>query len=101
MFRHRHPQRAPFADFINWTDYRWEPNAWRGAAGPRSSAPGAPPRRGYSLLQVFLAGLVVIAGLKIASTLRNGGNRSWLRRGVLAVLLLMVASYVEKRRRPL
>jgi hypothetical protein len=52
---------------------------------------------------VFLAGLAVVGGLKLMSALKNSalrsGNRSWLERGVLAVLLLLVASYVSKRRR--
>jgi hypothetical protein len=103
MFRQRN-QPAPFADFINWTDYHWEPNAWQGATGPRAWTPQAPPGRRYSFLQVFLAGLAVVAGLKLMSALKNSAlrnrrNRFWLERGVLAVLLLLVASYVSKRRR--
>jgi hypothetical protein len=98
MFRRGQRRTPPFADFINWTDYHWEPNAWRGATtGPRAWTSHAPPGRRYSFLQVFLAGLAVIAGLKLMSALRR--NRSWLERGVLAVLLLLVASYVSKRRR--
>jgi len=107
MFRHRHRRPPPFADFINWTDYRWEPNAWRSAATEPWTR-HAPPRRGYTFLQVFLAGLAVVIGLKLMSalqnsafSLRNRRNQSWLERGVLAVLLLMVASYVSKRRRRL
>ena len=104
MFRQRH-RPPPFANFINWTDYRWEPNSWQGtAAGPRPWHPHTHRRPGYSFLQVFLAGLAVVAGLKLMSALknsalRNSGNRSWLERGVLTVLLLLVASYVSKRRR--
>jgi len=50
------------------------------------------------------AGLAVVAGLKLMSALKNSAlrnrrSRSWLERGVLAVLLLLVASYVSKRRR--
>ena len=113
MFRQRHRRSTPFADFINWTDYHWEPNAWQGATGPRAWTPHAQPGRRYSFLQVFLAGLAVVAGLKLMSALKNSAwalknsalrnrrNRSWLERGVLAVLLLLVASYVSKRRRPL
>jgi hypothetical protein len=95
MFRHR---SRPFADFINWTDYHWEPNTWQGATGPRPWTPHATPRRRYSFLQVFLAGLAVVAGLKLMSSLRNNRNRSWAERAVLAILLLTVASYVSKRR---
>ena len=95
MFRQRHQP----ADFINWTDYHWEPNAWQGATGPRAWTPHAQPGRRYSFLQVFLAGLAVVAGLKLMSALKNRRNRSWLERGGLAVLLLLIASYVSKRRR--
>jgi len=97
MFQHRRRSR-PFADFINWTDYHWEPSAWQGATGPRPWTPHASPRRGYSFLQVFLAGLAVIAGLKLMSSLRNRGNRSCVERGILAILLVTVASYVSTRR---
>jgi hypothetical protein len=102
MFRHRHRRPSPFSDFINWKDYRWEPSPWQGAAaGPRPWGRPAPRQRGYTFLQVFLAGLAVVLGLKLMSSLRNSGNRSWLERGVLAVLLLVVASYVSKRRQRL
>ena len=102
MSRHGPRRTSPFSDFINWTDYRWEPNPWRGAAAePRSWTPHAPYRRRYSLLQVFLTGLAVVVGLKLMSSLRNNGNRSWLERSMLALLLLMVASWVPKVRRPL
>jgi hypothetical protein len=101
MSRHRHRRTRPFSDFINWTDYRWEPSPWQGAAtGPRPW--GRPARRrGYTLLQVFLAGLAVVLGLRLMSSLRNSRNRSWFEKSVLAVLLLMVASYVAKRTRRL
>jgi len=100
MFRHRNRPPA----FINWTDYHWEPSTWQGATGPRPwTGPAASPRR-FGFLQVFLAGLAVIAGLKLMaalknSALRNRGNRSLLERGVLALLLLLVVSYVSKQRR--
>ena len=96
MFRQRH-RSPPFADFINWTDYRWEPNAWRSATTPWNRH--APRPRGYTFLQVFLAGLAVLAGLKLMAAMRNSRNRSWLERSALAVLLLLVASYVSKQRR--
>ena len=98
MFRHR--QRPPaFSDFINWTDYRWEPGASTSApAQPRVWGSQAPYRGGFSVVQVFLAGLAVVVGLKLMSELRNRGNRSLLEKGVLAVMLLVVASYLSKRR---
>src|SRR5688572_7972290 len=97
MFRHGPRRPPPFADFINWTDYRWDNGPEYGAAvGPR---PWGRPQshRGYSFLQVLLAGLAVVVGVKLMSSLGNRRNRSWLERGVLTVLLLMVANYVSKR----
>src|SRR5262245_33134497 len=99
MFRHHQRRPSPFSDDINWTDYRWEPTSWQSAAaGPRPWGRSASQRSAYSLLHVFLAGIAVVAGLKLMSSLRNRGNRSWLERGALGVLLLVVASYVSKRR---
>lgn len=98
MSRHRHQRTAPFSDFINWTDYRWEPGPWRGAtAGPRPWETPRHQRRGYTILQVFLAGLAVLAAVKLMSSLRNRGNRPWIERVVLGVLLLMVANFIAKR----
>jgi hypothetical protein len=99
MFRHSQ-RRRPFQDFINWTDYRWESNPWQ--RGPQATSrpwgnTQARPR-GYHFLQVFLAGLAVVVGFQLMSSLRRSANRSWLERGVLAVLLLVVANYVSKRR---
>ena len=59
--------------------------------------PHAPSPR-IQLSAGLLAGLAVVLGVKLMSSLRNSGNRSWLEKGVLAVLLLVVASYVSKRR---
>jgi hypothetical protein len=104
MFRDRQRRPSPFADFINWTDYHWEPSTWQCPAGPRPwTGHAASPRR-HGFLQVFLAGLAVVAGLKLmsalkASALSNRRNRSWMERGVLALLLLLVASYISKQRR--
>jgi len=98
MFRQRPRRPPPFADFINWTDYRWD-SPWQGAStAPRPWGHQQPGRRGYSFLQVLLAGLAVVVGVKLMSSLRNSGKRSWLEKGVIAVLLLIVASYVSKRR---
>jgi hypothetical protein len=104
MFRDRQRRPSPFADFINWTDYHWEPSTWQGPTGPRPRTGHAASRRRYSFLQVFLAGLAVVAGLKLMSALKNSalgnrGNRSWMERSVLALLLLLVASYVSKQKR--
>jgi hypothetical protein len=98
MFRHRQRRPSPVADFINWTDYRWDASPWRGAA-PRAWGQQPGGQRGYSFLQVLLAGIAVVVGVKLMSSLRNGGNRSWLQKGVLAVLLLIVASAVSNRAR--
>jgi hypothetical protein len=100
MFRHRHRPPA-FSEFLNWTDYRWEPSATSAPGTPRPRGWQAPYRRGFSLLQVFLAGLAVIVGLKLMTQLRNRGNRSLIEKRILAVLLVVVASYISKRRQRL
>ena len=103
MFRHRHRRPTPFSDFIDWTDYRWDPTPWQGVVNGPRWAGHARHQRGYTFLQVFLAGLAVVVGLKLMSALknralRNRRNRSWLERRVLAILLLVVTSYVSRRR---
>jgi hypothetical protein len=103
MFRQRHRRRPPFSDFINWTDYHWEPSVRQEASpgpGP-GQAPWHYPRPRYTFLQVLLAGLAVVVGLKLMFSLRSRRNRPFLQRGVLAVLLLMAISYIFKRSRPL
>jgi hypothetical protein len=47
-------------------------------------------------VQVLLAGLAVVVAVKLMSSLRNGGNRSWLEKGVLAILVLVVASVIQR-----
>jgi hypothetical protein len=39
----------------------------------------------------------VLAGVKLMSSLSNRGNRPWIERVVLGVLLLMVANFITKR----
>jgi hypothetical protein len=101
MFRQRHRRSPPFSDFINWTDYHWEPNVRQQACPGPGQAPWHHPRPRYTFLQVLLAGLAVVVGLKLMSSLRSRRNRPLLERGVLAILLLMVISYISKRSRPL
>jgi hypothetical protein len=97
MFRHRARRPQPFSDFINWNDYRWEANPWQRAARPRPWGHNrARPR--YSFFQVLLAGLAVVVGVKLMSSLRNGGNRSWLEKAVI-VLILLVASVIQRHTR--
>jgi len=101
MFRHRQRRPAPFSDFIDWTDYRWDPTPWQGVVNGPPWAGHPRHQRGYTFFQVFFAGLAVVVGVKLMSSLRNRRNRSWLERAVLAILLLMVTSYMSRRRRPL
>jgi hypothetical protein len=92
MFRQRY-RRPPFSGFINWTDYRWD-------AAPRPRAPmhGAwnQPRQ-FGFLQLFLAGLAVLFGVRMLS---GFGNRrgSWLGRALVAALLIGVVSAFSNRR---
>jgi hypothetical protein len=100
MFRDRPRRSPPFADFINWTDYRWDNTPWQGAATrPGPSGRTHPYQRRFSFLQVLLAGLAVVVGIRLMSSLRSSVNRSWLEKAVFGVMLLGIASYVSKRRR--
>jgi hypothetical protein len=94
MFRHRY-RRGPFAPYINWTDYRWDP-----APRPGGSVrgPWGQPRR-HSLAQVILAGLAVLLGIKVFSGYRNHRG-SWLGKAVLgAVVLMLIAAFASQRSR--
>jgi hypothetical protein len=99
MFRHR-TRRPPssFSDFINWNDYRWEANPWQRAASPRPWG-HTRHRPRYNFLQILLAGVAVVVGVKLMSSMRNGGNRSWPEKAVIAVLILLVASVIQRHTR--
>ena len=92
MFRHRH-RRAPFADFIDWTDYRWDP-----APRPRGPihGPWGRPRQ-FGVGQLLLAGLAVLIGVKVFSAYRSYRG-SWLGKALLGALVLMVFAALSSRR---
>jgi len=92
MFRHRQ-RRPPFADFINWTDYHWDPV-------PRPQGPIRGPWRQpgqFGIGQLLLAGLVVLLGAKVFSAYRNHRG-SWLGKAVLGGLVLMIFASLSSRR---
>jgi len=92
MFRHRQ-RRSPFADFINWTDYNWDP-------APRPRGPIRGPRdqpRQHGIGQLLLAGLVVLLGVKVFSAYRNHRG-SWLGKAVLGALVLVIFAALSSRR---
>jgi hypothetical protein len=93
MFRHRY-RRSPFSDFINWTDYRWD-------AAPRPQAPiQGPwnrPHRQHGFLQLLLAGLAVMLGIRLLSAFRSHRG-SWLGRAFFALLLIGAAAAFSSRR---
>jgi hypothetical protein len=94
MFRHRY-RRRPFAPYINWTDYRWDP-APR-PVGPVRGPWGRPRRHG--LAPVILAGLAVLLGLKVFSAYRNHRG-SWLGKAALgAIVLMLIAAFSSQRSR--
>jgi hypothetical protein len=97
MFRDRQRQPAPFSDFINWTDYRWDASPSLGTTASRPSTQPGGERR-YSVAQLLLAGLAVVIGLKLVSSVR--GSRSWLGKALLAMFFVAIASAVSNRRRP-
>ena len=92
MFRHRQ-RRPPFADFINWTDYHWDP-----APRPRGPIRGLSdlPRQ-HGIGQLLLAGLVVLLGVKVFSAYRNHRG-SWLGKAVLGALVLVIFAALSSRR---
>jgi hypothetical protein len=92
MFRQRY-RRPPFADFINWTDYRWDPAP---RAGGPIHAPWDRPRQ-FGLGQLILAGLAVLLGVKVFSAYRNYRG-SWLGKAVLGALVLMLFAALSSRR---
>ena len=92
MFRHRY-RRAPFADFINWTDYRWDP-APR-APGPIHSPWGGPHRFGMG--QLLLAGLAVAIAVKVFTAYRSYRG-SWLGKALLGTFVFIVFAALSSRR---
>jgi len=93
MFRYRH-RPASVGGFLN-RPANGSPGTWRGLS---RRAPHTGPGRRYSLLQVLLAGLAVVAALKLMPLVRSGGNRSRLERAVLAALLLAAVSYISRQK---
>jgi hypothetical protein len=91
--RYRH---APFTDPLNWTDYRWD-------AGPWNRGSAARPwrhrhrNRNHPFLLLLLAGLAAIVGAKLLSSLQSR-NVSWARRGLYAVVLLMIVRAFSRNR---
>jgi hypothetical protein len=105
VFRHRH-RRQPFADPLNWTDYRWDQGPWRTGApnqwGHSRGGWGAWGRharqRRHPLVLLFIAGLAALVGAKLLSALQSR-NTSWAQRALYAVVLLMIVAAFSKNRR--
>jgi hypothetical protein len=95
MFRDPYRRRSPFADFINWTDYKWDPAPH--ARGPVRGPWNPQGNRNHSFLQLLVAGLAVFLGVRLLSAFR-GHRGSWLGKAVLAALVLGVAAAVSSRR---
>jgi len=94
--RHRRPR---FTDPLNWTDYRWDTGPWRhgGAAnawGHRRRA----GQRSHPFLLLLLAGIAAVVGAKMLSSLQSR-NTTWARRGLYAVLLLLIVGAFSRNRR--
>jgi len=97
VFRPHH-RHAPFTDPLNWTDYRWDAGPWhRGAAATRGWGHRQRSRR-HPFVLLLIAGLAALFGAKLLSSLQSR-NISWARRGVYAVILLMIVSAFSRNRR--
>jgi len=97
VFRHRH-RRAPFADPLNWTDYRWDASPWRGGVH-RSSWTSRPRGRGGPiLLRLLLIGLAILFGVRLFSGFQSRSGSSWAKRGLYAAVLLMIAAAFSRNR---
>jgi hypothetical protein len=92
VFRPRY-RRPPFADPLNWTDFRWDPDPWRkAAAAPRGFGHR---RRRHPLVLLLIAGVAALVGAKLLSELQSR-NVSWGRRALYGVVLLMIFGAFSK-----
>ena len=91
-------RRPPFTDPLNWTDYRWETGPWGHRAAARGPWASCRRHRGDPFLLLLAAGLAAMVGAKLLSSL-NSRNGSWTRRGLYAVLLLMIVGAFSRNRR--
>jgi hypothetical protein len=95
VFRSRY-RRPPLTDPLNWTDYRWEAGPWR-ARPPRAAWSPVAGRRQGGLIALLLAGLAIVVGARLFASLQSKDG-SWARRGLYAVLLLMIAGAFSRNR---
>ena len=92
MFRPRY-RRPPFADPLNWTDFRWDSSPWQQAtAAPRGFGHR---RRRHPLVLLLIAGVAALVGAKLLSELQSR-NVSWGRRALYGVVLLMIFGAFSK-----
>jgi hypothetical protein len=92
VFRPRY-RRPPFADPLNWTDFRWDSDPWhKAAAAPRGFGHR---RRRHPLVLLLIAGVAALVGAKLLSELQSR-NVSWGRRALYGVVLLMIFGAFSK-----
>jgi len=96
VFRPRY-RHAPFTDPLNWTDYRWDAGPWRRGPAARAWRHGQ-RNRSHPFILLLLAGLAAILGAKLLSSLQSR-NESWARRGLYAVVLLLIVNAFSRNRR--
>jgi hypothetical protein len=93
VFRPRY-RRPPFADPLNWTDFRWDPDPWHKASAAARGA--GHRRRRHPLVLLLIAGVAALVGAKLLSELQSR-NVSWGRRALYAVALLAIVGAFSNR----
>jgi hypothetical protein len=96
VFRPRY-RRPPFADPLNWTDYRWDTGPWHHGGAARAWGHRR-RQRSHPFLLLLIAGIAAVLGAKLLSSLQSR-DTSWARRGLYAVILLFIVNAFARNRR--
>ena len=84
-------QQDPFADYIEWTEHRYNPGHYLGGTLPPHLRKASLGRRGRRLAGVFLAGIAILTG---ASGVLD--FRSWWERLLYVPIVVLIATAAVK-----